>query len=251
MRSFTSLMAGLLVATVAGMGPPASAWAQARGEQMSPSQQEQFIRTLRDGSAESVAAAISREIARNPAAARQLAQALGELASTRGEAFLTAAVEKACSNIVTGTPGPQGNAAIQQFAVGVTIGTSKAVPNQTAQFVQSITAAALTGAAKTEATVGEMARVVAAGVVEALVTTKTSIAIADIAQLVQNGVSQGASKIVGSQVTVTILSTDDKPVSDVQLTKADGQKLDPGNPIIFISVPKLDDTTKTDDVSPS
>ena len=83
---------------------------------------------------------------------------------------------------------------------------------------------------------GEMARIVASGVVEAIVTGNTSINVASIAEVVRLGVSQGASKIVGSQVVVNVLATDEKPVSDVVITRADGKVLDKGRDLNFITV---------------
>lgn len=254
MTSLPSLTAGLFLAVLA-VALPATAQTNdpnASTGPLSAVQLNQLIASLSTARPEVIAKALAQEIGNNPAAARQVAQALGDSVGNHGIAFVSSVVELTTRQLSAANSGAVGNKVLQQFAAGVTLGVARTSPAQAAQMVQAVTSAAVSGAAKSEATVGLIARVIASGVDEALVTGKTSIPISSIAQIIRDGVSQGASKVVGSKVTVTVLTTDDKPVSDVSLTKANGQKLNPGGDVTFITIgEQLLQEQKKIDVSPS
>lgn len=248
MRYLPGLMTAIAVTGLSALALPSSALAQQnpqgtavpRQQTLSQTQIDKIVTELKvgiqSGNVDRVAATLSGDIIKNPQVSRLLAQTLGDSVNTRSIAFVTSVVERVAGRISGGMTGAAGIAAMQQFAGGVSLGVARTNPDQAAQMVQAVTSSAVSGGSKIESKVGEMARIVASGVVEAIVTGNTSINIASIAEVVRLGVSQGASKIVGSQVVVNVLATDEKPVSDVVITRADGKVLDKGRDLNFITV---------------
>lgn len=181
---------------------------------------------------------------------RDSAVRLGETLSQGDPAVLSRVVSSIAANFANAKGGDKTQEQMRQFIAGLTAGLVSGNPAQARQSVSLGIAAGVSGAGQNEARVGEVSRIVASGAVEALVMTQTTIPVSEMAGLIQAGVSQGASQVVGREVTVSVLSTDDKPVSDVVLTTADGKQLDRGwENIVFIGIPNDGDKEKNKKIS--
>lgn len=194
-----------------------------------------LLAAVNSGNADRIIAQMTTAEINNPAMMRALAEAIGRAEGGRGQAAMFALVEKVTSSIADRVGAAQSAAVFQGFGAGMTLGLSRSAPGQAAQMIQAATSAMVSGAGKNEARLGEVARAVSSGVVESLVLGNV-VPVANIANMVQVAVSQGASKVVGSSVTVQIESSDNKPVVDVTLVRQDGRALDKGRDIGFIEI---------------
>lgn len=166
----------------------------------------------------------------DPTAVRMLAERIGQLAVAQGAAGMTL-VERTIA-VISARTGGSNVAVLQTFAAGVS-GSMIRSGGSSQDLMISLTAAMVAGAGKDEATVGLVSRAVSSGVVATLVQTGTPAP--EIAGLVQAGVSQGATKVVGSNIIVQVDTTDDKPVSDVTLLRQ-GTALSKGADVQFVTV---------------
>lgn len=166
----------------------------------------------------------------DPVAFRALAERIGQIASARGAAGMEV-IERTIAAISAKTGGANVTV-LQTFAASV---SRVMIQNGASQeTLTNLTAAMVAGAGKDEVTVGLVSRAVSSGVVATLVETGTPAP--EIAGLVQAGVTQGASKVVGSNIIVQVDTTDDKPVSDVTLLRANNQALPKGGDVQFVTV---------------
>lgn len=166
----------------------------------------------------------------DPTAVRILAERIGQLAVAQGAAGMTL-VERTIA-VISARTGGSNVTVLQTFAAGVS-GSMVRSGGASQTLMISLTAAMVAGAGKDEATVGLVSRAVSSGVVATLV--ETGVPAPEIAGLVQAGVSQGASKVVGSNIIVQVDTTDDKPVSDVTLLRQ-GTVLSKGADVQFVTV---------------
>ncbi|BAE50251.1 hypothetical protein [Paramagnetospirillum magneticum] len=238
-RILPSVAAGTLVAVLSTTGlaqtPPSSQGGAGTQAQQAVALPPALQAAIQSGNADRIIAGLTAAQIGNPAFMRQFAEALGRSASTRGAAALNLLVERVASSLSARVSAGQSIAVLQSFGAGLTQGIAQGNPAQAGQLIQSSTAAMVSGAGKNEARVGEVARAIASGVVESLVLNNI-VPVANIATMVQNAVSQGASKVVGAQVTVQVESSDTKPVADVVLIRQNGQKLDKGQDVTFVDL---------------
>jgi hypothetical protein len=201
----------------------------------------QLRTAIQAGNIETISQLFAKDSAANPAATRYLAQILGEAGAAKGGDFLARVTERTSDRLVasaatSAAAGAKAIAAIQEFSAGMVVGATKGLGNDAAaatSVVQAVMSATLTGAAKTEGQLGQMARAVASGAVQALAAGGTGIQIASIADVVRQGISAGSVKVAGAGVIVNVVATDNKPVDDVLLTRANGKKIDPGKEVYF------------------
>lgn len=239
------ILSALLACGTFALSSP-SVWAQqARGPanaEVSSAQVEQLV------------AAFVAQLSGTPEQIRAASEQLGSQLAQANPALMAAVVSRVSAAMSGSLPRERSIQVLQQFSTGLTLGLTSANPAQARQLVSQAIVAAVAGAGQNEARVGEVARVVSAGVVEAIVTTNTAIPISEAAVLVQSSVSRGASQVVGRDVVVSVISTDSKPVSDVVLTTSDGKQLDRGSDkVVFVPIQKKDNEgdTKSPVTSPS
>lgn len=172
-----------------------------------------------------------------PAAARAASERLGVALARMSPAAFQQTVSLIAAQLGNLPAGPQQIAALRDFAAGVTAGLMAGAPAQASQLVSKLVAQTVAAAGQNEGHVGLVARVISAGVVDSVLANpqQTAIPLSSLASLVQSAVSTGASQVVGREVVVAVMTTSDKPVSDVSLSLVDGQVLSNGGQTVTFS----------------
>lgn len=245
MARYARSIAGALVGVVIAAGVPGAGYAQqavgsAVAEQMSPETAEavQSLKAaIQEGNIDKVAQTLTGSVLKDPPVARLLAQVLGEGGAAKGPQFLAAVVERSSSSLSADTTGDRGLQMLVQFTSGVTTGVANVVgknANLTRQMMQSVASSVIVGTSKTEAVLGQMARVVAAGMSQALDVSNSPLKGNDLIKAIQSGVSQGATKVAGPGVTVDVISEQGKLIGDIVVSK-NGKEYDRGVSIAVIT----------------
>lgn len=233
---------GLAVVGLTAVSAPVLAQ-QPQGQQVQVQLPPALQAALRSGNSDLIVRVLSAQNLplNNPDFVRQVAITLGT--ATVGKTELSSVISGAIGAIMK-QAGANDVAILQAFGAGLVKGAAEtADPSKVLAFTQDATAAMVAGAGGGESKVGLVARAVSSGVVETLVGLNVPAPV--IAGLVQTGVAQGASKVVGSEVRVAVDSTDVKPVSDVTLTRQDtGKVLEKGKDVNFITLNRPEEGPK-------
>lgn len=234
MRRSTKILAAAMLGLLALSSPSAAQQTgNAAGVQstLPPNIAAELNRSVAGGNPDQIAAVMAGFATRQPELVREMSRALGSLADARGEAFLGQVAESVSRQLSTAISGDRGQAALAQFTAGITVGAlSSGAPSsaKSQAVISAISSSALSGAAKTEADLGKMARIVANSVVEGVAASGVqNVSGQQLATAIQQGVSAGATKVAGSQIVVNIVASGSKVVDDVILTK-NGVVLDDG-----------------------
>lgn len=236
MQAYARCIVGALIAVAgAGLAPvPVLAQAPAAQGEGVPAQVQDAISALKvaiqEGNVDKVAQTLTGTVIQFPAVARLLAQAMGE-AAANNPTLLNAVVERASGSLSTGIKGDNALHVLANFTSGVTSGVLATVgndANKAKELVQNVAASALSGAAKNESELGQMARVVAAGMTQGMTTGSAAISPDMVLNIVRTGIGMGAVKVAGPGVTVDVVGKGKQ--TDIIISK-DGKEFDRGKTI--------------------
>lgn len=230
------------VSSVALMGAHEGAWAQsgpaigAPGAQALSPKASAVVQILRSGNVDQAAAALASAILEDPQGAAVLSRevesaalAMGGPVSTR----LVGATAARLSNTIPEERALNGVQSLAQGAVAAALSASAGRPGDDSQQVRGVIGAALSAAARDEASLGHYARAIAAGALAGFSQSGAPVG-ANAIDAVVAGISEGAVRVAGIDVTVNVITENSKAVEDVILTTRTGIVIT-SNSVVFPS----------------